>query len=208
MPIQLGRGGIAIDGYASRASRGAYMENWYVYDYDGGSGLNVNVFYPVEDNGEYVTADDSKWRVDTPEDPDSVLAFIRYQRWVESGGTVVTSNGDPIDLTGATVRFELRGDGLDLKGGHCTFWVLSYDRSQRWHNTVTLPSVVNGSWSSYTLLIENDPGDWHMSWEGSPQTDDLGLVLANVHSYGIAFVGFSSEPTGAIDMRGFTFTLP
>ena len=74
----------------------AGRESWQIYDYTGGSG-NQNVFYltsweergGVGDSG-YVWADDSRWRIDTPEDPHSILPLILYHRWIaedlEEGG--------------------------------------------------------------------------------------------------------------------------
>lgn len=201
----MGQGGLRMTGIPKPLGRNSYMENWYVYDYNGGSG-SENVFYPVEDNIDYVTADDTKWRIDTPENPDSVLPLIRYQQWLYVGGTVQTTQLSPINIVGATVRFDLRGDGLDLKGGSLTFWILS--DYQRWHNTNTVPTVSEGSWTSFELLIVDNDAHWHNSWLNNPGSDtpDLTVALGATNSYGVAFIGFSSEPTGAIDMRNFNWT--
>src|SRR5687767_6811777 len=51
-------------------------EGWYVYDYNGGIDGGGNVFYPVPwqktggvRNSGFIWADDSRWRVDLPEQP-------------------------------------------------------------------------------------------------------------------------------------------
>ena len=65
-------------------------EGWRIYDYNGGKPGGGNAFFPavwektggVENSG-YIWADDSKWRIDTPENPDSILPFIIYRHWVD-----------------------------------------------------------------------------------------------------------------------------
>src|SRR5262245_22215075 len=55
-------------------------EGWQIYDYNGGKQGGGNVFFPatwektggVRDTG-YIWADDSRWRIDTPENPHSIL---------------------------------------------------------------------------------------------------------------------------------------
>src|SRR5688500_13382153 len=90
---------------------------WQIYDYNGGKAGGGNVFFPatgeksggVGDSG-YVWADDARWRIDTPEDPHSILAFIIYRSWV---------GGQALDLRGANLSVHLRGDKLELRGAKC-----------------------------------------------------------------------------------------
>ncbi len=84
-------------------------------------------------NSGYVWADDSQWRIDTPESPNSILAFIIYRSWV---------NAPPLDLREAEVSVYLRGDHLDLKGAQCYFWALDQEIGTRWHY-VSQPLTVN-----------------------------------------------------------------
>ena len=60
----------------------------------------------VRDSG-YIWADDSRWRIDTPENPHSILAFIIYRGWV---------GGKALDLRGAKLSVYQRGDKLKR---HC-----------------------------------------------------------------------------------------
>ena len=106
-------------------------EGWQTYDYNGGVAGGGNVFYPLNweksggvNNSGYVWADDSQWRIDTPECPNSILAFIIYRSWV---------NGSALDLREAEVSVSLRGDGMNLKGARCYFWALDQELGTRWH---------------------------------------------------------------------------
>lgn len=179
-----------------------YIEDgWYSYDYNGGSG-SENVFYQaVETAGPVFTTDDSGWRIDTPEDPDSVLALIRYQQWGGTPEAPTTSTGDPRELRGVHVAFDLSSTSLDLKGGHLTFWIVK--GGQRWHYTAAFPTAPEGDWAHFDLRLTPVDADWHNSW--AVDSPNLEQTMAATHSYGIGIVGFSSEPTGELHMRNWQF---
>lgn len=150
--------------------------------------------------------DDAGWRIDPPETPDSVLALLRYQEWAGDPESPTTTTNNPINLLGATISMELRGTGLDLKGGHASLWVVK--AGQRWHYTADLPIIAEGEWTPFTMTVALEPtlDDWHNSWSVDPVT--LSGTLGAAHSYGIAFVGFSEEPTGQLDMRNWIIDRP
>src|SRR5690606_24524247 len=111
----------------------AGAEGWRIYDYNGGIPGGGNVFYPVTwdssggvDGSGYVWGDDSRWRIDTPEDPQSILAFLIYRSWVGGGA---------LDLRETELSVYLRGDFLDLKGASVYFWALNNARGARYHYT-------------------------------------------------------------------------
>jgi len=178
----------------------ANAEGWQVYDYNGGISGGGNVFYPATwessggvGNSGYVWGDDSRWRIDTPEDPHSILSFIVYRRWI-GGGT--------LDLRDARMSVSLRGDALDLKGGSVYFWVLGHGGgTTRWHLTTSPLDVADGEWDSLqSVILANDESLWHRSWAWENNPASLDQVLRSADSYGFSFVGFSEEVTGRFSM--------
>jgi hypothetical protein len=183
-------------------------EGWQIYDYNGqplGTEGGDNVFYPVTwestggvGNSGYVWGDDSRWRIDTPESPDSILSLIIYRSWV---------GGQSVDLRNKTVSVYLRGDQLDLKGANCYFWV--YTPGTRWHYTARPLTISEGVWGTKeTFVLQNDESLWHNSWCAG--SNSLDTVLGNATSYGFAFVGFPNgvEVTGKFAMDQFTIVSP
>jgi hypothetical protein len=173
-------------------------EGWQIYDYDGGHAGNV--FYPVTwgrtggvDDSGYVWADDSRWRIDTPETPNSILAFIFSPSWVK---------GDPLDLRDAKVSVYLRGDGLDLKWAKVYFWAFDQEIGTRWHYTAEPLEVTEGAWGKkLTFTLRNDEKAWSRSWARDPgQPASLEQVLSDTDGYGFSFVGFDGEVTGKFSM--------
>jgi hypothetical protein len=173
---------------------------WQIYDYNGGKAGGGNVFFPatweksggVGDSG-YIWGDDSRWRIDTPEDPHSILAFIIYRSWV---------GGQALDLRGAKVSVHLRGDKLDLRGGKCLFWALNNANGTRWHMKGAPLAISEGKWGAkQTIVLKNDEKLWHNSWSRHPDKPaSLDEVLGTCDSYGFSFVGFSGEATGKFSM--------
>lgn len=181
-------------------------EGWQIYDYNGGKKGGGNVFFPatweksggVNDSG-YIWADDSRWRIDTPENPNSILAFIIYRDWVKAG---------PLDLRDADLSVHLRGDNLDLKGGECLFWVLNNRVGTRWHLKSKPLRIEDGKWGKQVVVLKNDPAAWHRSWSRYPdKTGTLEDVLGAADSYGFSFVGFKEEATGKFAMDELEFKL-
>jgi hypothetical protein len=198
-----GARGVVVDN-----SFNAGTEGWQIYDYNGqpfGVEGGNNVFYPVTwessggvGNSGYVWGDDSRWRIDTPETPDSILSFIIYRSWV---------GAQPIDLRNKTVSVYLRGDNLDLKGATCDFWV--YTTGTRWHYTSHPLTIEQGDWGQkQTFVLTNNESLWHNSWWAG--SNSLDATLANATSYGFAFVGFpyGAEVTGKCSMDQFTISTP
>lgn len=177
----------------------AGAEGWQVYDYNGGSG-SQNVFYPVTweksggvRNSGYVWGDDSRWRIDTPEQPNSILALLVYRSWVK---------GDQLDLREAKVSVYLRGDQLDLKGAKCYFWALDSQIGTRWHYVSQPLPITEGAWGrKVTFTLKNDEKLWHRTWARNPASPaSLDHVLRECDSYGFSFLGFSGEVTGKFAM--------
>lgn len=183
-------------------------EGWQVYDYNGGKKGGGNVFFPVTwekaggvDDTGYVWGDDSRWRIDTPENPHSILAFIIYRSWVK---------GKELDLRDAKLSVHLRGDKLDLKGGRCLFWALNNANGTRWHFKSQPLSISEGKWGpKQTIVLKNDEKLWHRSWSrNSTKPGPLDEVLGKCDSYGFSFVGFSEEVTGKFSMDELTIEMP
>ncbi len=148
------------------------------YEYFGpGSDRNHPVAFVV---------DDSAWNIDTPEDPDSVLALKTWSSWQGRAG---------FDLRDATVTILAQGEGLDLRGGYLDFWVV--DDGGRWHHPLPIPL---GQRTSLPLVAD---AAWHRSWS---RNEPRPLALSTVRSYGIGFVGFDAEPTGRLIVEELTFS--
>ncbi|MEC9380874.1 MAG: hypothetical protein VX528_18045, partial [Candidatus Latescibacterota bacterium] len=104
-------------------------EGWCSYDYHASiiAGQNYFVLTTWEERGGAddtgcVWADHTRWSVDAPERPISILPFILYRNWVGE---------PPIDLHGTEISIQLRGDGLKLHGAECYFW--AHASGTRWH---------------------------------------------------------------------------
>ena len=177
-------------------------EGWCSYDYHWSvvGGSNVFILATWEESGGvngagYVWSDGTRWSADTPESPVSVLPFLLYRSWVGL---------DPVDLRGAEVSVYLRGDGLQLGGAQCYFWV--HSQGCRWHMGGRPLTVTEGSWNSEPniLKLETDESSWYRSWSMDPDHElPLDEVLRSVHSYGFSFVRFGQEPRGRISMDEF-----
>ena len=137
--------------------------------------LEVGIRHPID-----VTATDGLWSIDAAEDPDSILPFLTY--------------GGPWDLTGSTVSVEVSGD-VDLQGGYLRFWILG--PGSRWHLDRPVPL---GRPVAFSL----DDGPWHRSWSRD-EPHSLEQTLAEVHSYGLAFVGFANEVSGSLTLEEMGF---
>lgn len=203
-------------------------EAWRIYDYGGdGQAGGRNIFYPVDwvssggvkDSG-YVWGDDSRWRIDTPENPHSILALIIYQNWhmprpAGKPGTIPRGFGQgtrdgmgppSIDVRDAQLSVHLRGDNLNLKGGRVTFWIVTRE-GYRWHYYGHYLTVAADHWGSReTFVLENDPSKWHLSFHGSDPIPDRDDCLSRVVSYGFAFINFTAEVTGKLSMDEFELT--
>jgi len=181
-------------------------DSWCSYDYHG-SAVNVRgrVFvlghWEQEgglNGGPYVWCEETYWTPDVPEIPLSILPFVHYRGWIGEG---------PIDLRGREVSVHLRGDGLDLCGGECYFWVVGpgTTRQTRWHFNSRPVNISSGAWSDSpdTFQLADDESTWHRSWTSRGEPPTLEQSLAECESYGFSFVGFNSAVHGKLSMGAF-----
>jgi hypothetical protein len=188
---------------------------WRTYDFNGlpfgDEGGNGGIYHYVTwearggvgDSG-YVWTDQSRWRIDTPETPDSILAFITYRDWIGAG---------TLDLRGAKLSVNLRGDELDAKGATLHFWVLNNALGVRYHYTGQALSFADGTWADrQSLVLVPDASRWTMSWQRYADESPSGLdaVLGAVDSYGFSFLGFphGEEVTGRLAMDELVLSVP
>ena len=179
-------------------------EGWQVYDYAKSIEAGRDVYWSVTwketggvNNSGYIWADDSRWTIDTPEHPRSILALIIWRPWVLRGA---------VDMRDGKISVYLRGDDLDLKGADCLFWVFSRKYGTRWHYRGNPLPIARGRWPDrpITFTLKNDESLWHRSWAiHCPNYGSLDEVLAQCDSYGFSFVGFSEKVTGKFAMDEF-----
>ena len=180
-------------------------EGWCSYDYhasviNGRNAFILATWSPtggVDDDG-FVWTDHTCWSADTPEKPLSILPLLHYRGWVDA---------DPVDLRDAEVSLYLRGDGLNLDGARCYFW--AHVTRTRWHLTSVPLRIGDGAWTSEPNRFRLTPDEslWHNSWTAEPDGPRrLEPLLAEAESYGISFVGFSSEVTGRLSMSRFSIS--
>ena len=182
-------------------------DSWCSYDYHG-SAVNVRGRVYVLghwewdgglNGGPYVWCEETYWTPDVPEQPLSILPFAHYRGWIGE---------DPIDLRDREVAVHLRGDGLDLGGGVCYFWVVGpgIRANSRWHLNSRPITICTDAWgdSPGTFRLVNDEALWHRSW--TSRRDDppsLDQCLAECESYGFSFVGFTRAVQGKLSMGSF-----
>lgn len=170
-------------------------DRWVSYDYDAGIFGGGNVFYPASHDPEgYIWTDDSRWRIDTPEDPDSILALLTYPRWHNPLYSTLF-------ISFANAQFDLRGVSLDLKGGQAFWWLV--DINGRYYNRGNPLTVSNGVWSSNSVQNGHIGTDWIQSWAVDQPV--VGPLMDQVVSFGIGLTGFplGDKPTGRLEMRNF-----
>ena len=149
------------------------QEGWCSYDYNGCIRADRRIMVLAEwepeggaDGGGYVWADEHGWSADTPESPVSVLPLMLYRYWVDEG---------PLDLRGARVSVYLRGDGLELFGARCYFWVVGSDDRGRWHYDGAPLEISDGRWADEpnVITLHNDEELWRRSWSKDPDNPAL-----------------------------------
>ena len=181
-------------------------EGWCSYEYHASIVAGQNIFILTTfarsggiGDGGYVWADHTRWSADTPEKPISILPLIRYQSWIGEG---------PIDLRGAELGVSLRGDGLQLNGAACYFWV--HIGGTRWHCSGHPIEIGIDHWPEEPtrFAIPNDEALWYHSWSSDAEImANLDQVLAGAESYGFSFVGFGSEVSGRLSLGFFELSL-
>jgi len=179
-----------------------FTSQWYSYAYYGiGSHQYLACHYAESDgfNGNsYITADDSLWTIDTPEEPESILALIIP--------SMLELKLPPLDLCNVPISFSLRGDNLKLYGAKCYFWIVTFlPMSTRWHYVSQPLHIPEGQWSelqTLTLIPNNEL--WHRSFALDEPSASLKDTLGLCMSFGFSFVGFSEKVTGKFSLSDFT----
>jgi hypothetical protein len=179
-------------------------EGWSSYDYHQsvvqreGKAIMVLTTHQktggIDDKG-YVWTNEHVWTPDIPETPVSILPLIIYRNW---------TNEEPVDLRDTKVTVSLRGDGLELEGAECYFWVVC--GMTRWHMNSEPFEIVEGAWptSPATIQLTSDETLWHRSWSKDPSNAiSLDDCLKNCVSYGFSFVGSTSAVRGKLSLGGF-----
>ncbi len=176
-------------------------EAWCSYEYHASMVAGSNIFvlttWSAEGgvgNGGFVWADQSRWSCDAPEKPLSILPLINYRNWTDD---------DPVDLRGAELAVYLRGDGLNMDGAECYFWI--HVGGTRWHCKGHPIEIAEGRWADEPARFKlvDDESQWYMSWTKYPEPEGLTQVMSAVESYGFSFVGFKGEVTGRLALGGF-----
>ena len=111
--------------------------------------------------------------------------------------------GPRLDLRDARVVVYLRGDGLDLKGARCYFWVNV--PHNRFHFTGHPLKVSKEVWGKeQTFVLKNDEALWTRTYAYT-EPASLDRLLREAHSYGFSFIGFpeGKEVTGKFSMDQF-----
>jgi hypothetical protein len=185
-----------------------WNERWATYQDTYGYG---NVFFPMShqprggvDEGGFVWTDASRWLVDAPETPDSILLALNYWRWLfPPEWRARTGQGENVSLSNARLEVSLRGEDLSLRGATINFWILC--DGARWHLPQPL-AVENGRWVSTQLPLPPDKAYWQLSWSRAGQPP--AWCLDRVESYGFAFRGFErgDPPAGRLDLDRFRLT--
>lgn len=187
-------------------------EGWCSYDYTRSARSRHGNFFILAgwrkfdgvDNSPFIFSDDSRWSIDIPETPFSILPLLFYSRWLGS---------ETLDLRNRKVSFYLRGWELELGKAQPFFWIVG--GNARWH--FLQPLLVTDEWTKNEFILDTDSSKWRVSWfygynivnqerEVLLSTDKpcpLPLSLENTQSYGIAFVGFSEFVTGILGMDDF-----
>lgn len=185
----------------SQIDQAGDLRTWKSYEYIGPDHRYHDVHYQIDGGpagGPHIWSDDSMWSIDLPAQPQAILPFIRYQHWLSE---------PPIDLRHATLRMTLRGDDLNLHGGHCLFWVVTYaPASQLWHHTYQPLTINNGDWAEPTdIQLLPNPEHWQSNSTTDVSAPKGGIVgaLGACFSYGISFVGFSRKVTGRLSLGNF-----
>jgi hypothetical protein len=181
-----------------------WNERWVSYQDAFGFG---NVFFPMThakrggaDGRGYVWTDASRWSVDAPEEPDSILVALNYWKWMfPQEWRARTGLGERADLSDVVVNVQLRGRALRLAGAEVTFWILC--DGARWHAATPL-AIENDLWTANRIDLRQE-SNWRMSW--SRENVAPAICLDRVESYGFAFRGFSrnGQPSGIFEMDEF-----
>ena len=136
-------------------------EGWCSYDYHHSVSAGKNIFILTTHERSdglnasgYIWTDENRWSADTPEAPVSILPSIYYRSW---------GNDDAVDLRGVEVSVYLRGDGLNVYGDECYFWV--HANGTQWYYVSNPLQISDGKWADkpQTFTLKNEKSLWNMS---------------------------------------------
>jgi hypothetical protein len=180
-----------------------------------------NVFYPfshkkisANNNENYIWVDDSRWTIDYPEQPNSILVGLIYFRWMfPKEWKNNTGLGDFFDLRDVEISVSLRGKNLDLGGAVVTVWILC--NGKRYHFQDKFLDINNYFWTENKIKFNNNQDSWHMSWSRDRKSlyknlehmENQYICLDKVESIGFAFRGFESKKVkGIFQMKEFSIS--
>lgn len=179
---------------------------WATYQDAYGRG---NVFFPMShsaiggsDGNGFIWTDDSRWIIDPPEQPNSVLISLLYWRWLFSPEYAGRHEfASVVDLSDTILEVDLRGHELGMRQSKLTFWILC--GGARWH--LASQSLVAGAsnWHRNRVELPADPAAWSLSWaRGGEQ---VSFCIDKVESFGFALRGFGRDetPSGRLDIDRF-----
>jgi hypothetical protein len=170
-------------------------EQWASYDYDAGDGLNR--FFPAtwvssggpDANDPYILSDASRWASDIPETPPCVFMLLRRVGWC-------SSETETQSLYTRTITFYLKGNNLNANGGTIHYGVSTDDGF--WHLDAPL-TISNDAWTLNSVTIPLAGADgWSKSFDPGETGGNPDWLLINGEQ--IKCLGYSSEPTGAIQL--------
>jgi hypothetical protein len=168
-----------------------------------------NVFWPVsvshtDGSGgrdtSYCWVDDSRFLVDAPESPNSVLWAVLYWRDVIRSDRVQRSGG--LNVRNHYFNVDLRIKALDLRGGSIHAWIENADG--RWHQTLQ-PLQAGITWTSNRVLMTDTENEWVNTYDRNGTNP--AVSLDNVTSFGMSFLYFPRDdaPTGRIEFDNVSF---
>lgn len=168
-----------------------WNNQWVSYGYDVNN--HFNTFYPYSMGHNYGWVDDSRWGLDTPEYPQSVLFAMNYMRWISDGKYKY------IDLSNTTMTVDLDLSGVDLKGGKVDFWVVAADKHGhgRYHD---FAQPLHDGHNEIKLKFRYFENSW---LDGNRARGSVILDPTKIESWGFSFTGFESVPTGVVKMTNF-----
>lgn len=192
-------------------------QQWCSYDYDGGEPGSGNWFYPASwradggpDGGPHIFTDDSRWRIDTPENPPSVLALMLHW-WNGPGPPAWGSPWSFQNWAYCVVDLYVRVDtGFNAFGGYMYLWCL--DNSGRWYRRKGSAAIVNRiplneTWTNVRIPVGPYNTNWEQSFDSSLGVNPTLRRPQAIVQFGLGIIGFSQKPEGVLRLAKFKVDL-